>query len=480
MTRRSGRLSLALAIGLLALSAALPLTRPRAALANVPGTGCPVFPADNIWNADISGLPVNSHSAAWLTSTGASAGRNLHPDFGGPPYGIPFNVVHSNHPTTTFTFQYASESDPGPYPYGGDLAIEQGSDAHLLSIDQDTCKLYETFATNYNGPSTAGSGAIFDLNSNALRPAGWTSADAAGLPIFPGLLRLDEVQAGFVGHAVRFTVQQSDRSYLWPARHQAGSANDPNLPPMGARFRLKASFDISSYGPQAQVVLTAFKRYGLIVADNGSNWFFQGTEDPGWDSGPYPTLISQLKSIPANAFEAIDESSLMHDPNSAQAGTIPAAPAAPHAIAFWTSAAVSWNAPANGGEPILSYTVSGNPGGQMVVGGGTTTATVTGLTTGAPYTFTVTATNVVGTGPASPPSNLVVPGGRLPALPNPTLSPPLRTPVEASTPAAQPTARVAAQPLPTRVPQAAPEPVAEAAPAAAPHPWRPARRLRYE
>jgi hypothetical protein len=295
------------------------------AAAAVPGTTCHVFPANNVWNTDISRLPVNSHSAAWLASSQAST-HNLHPDFGGSPYGIPFNVVHTSHPTTNFTFQYWDESDPavaspqpqGPYPYGSDLVVEAPTDSHLLSIDQDTCKLYETFATDYNGPSTAGSGAIFDLNSNALRPAGWTSADAAGLPIFPGLVRLDEVSAGLIPHAIRFTVQQSDKSYLWPARHQAGSASNPNLPPMGARFRLKASYPISGFGPEAQVVLTAMKHYGLIVADNGSNWYFQGTMDPGWDVGPYPAMISQLKSIPASAFEAVDESAWMGDPNSGQ------------------------------------------------------------------------------------------------------------------------------------------------------------------
>jgi hypothetical protein len=284
---------------------------------------CQVFPANNVWNTDISRLPVSSHSAAWLASTQAST-RLLHPDFGASPYGIPFNVVHTSHPTTNFTFQYWDESDPavasaqpqGPYPYGSDLAVEAPTDSHLLTIDQDTCKLYETGGTGYNGPSTAWAGAIFDLGSNQLRPAGWTSADAAGLPIFPGLVRLDEVQAGVIAHAIRFTVQQSDTSYLWPARHQAGTASNPNLPPMGARFRLKSSYSIAGFGQEAQVVLTAMKHYGLIVADNGSNWFFQGTTDAGWDVGPYPAMISDLKRIPASAFEAVDESALMADPNS--------------------------------------------------------------------------------------------------------------------------------------------------------------------
>jgi len=405
---------------LIVVAAALVATQSGPALAaNVPGTSCSVFPASNIWNTDISALPVHSQSAAWLASTGATGGRLLHPDFGGPPYGIPFNVVDNTHATTNFTFQYAGESDPGLYPYGNDLLIEQGSDAHLLSINKNTCKLYETFATNYNGPSTAGSGAIFDLGSNQLRPNTWTSADAAGLPIFPGLVRLDEVQAGLIGHAIRFTVQNSDKSYLWPARHQAGSANNPNLPPMGARFRLKASYNISGFGPEAQVVLTAFKHYGLIVADNGSDWFFTGTEDAGWNSGPYPQMISDLKQVPASQFEAVDESALMVDPNSALAGTVPAAPTAPTATARSGGAQVTWSAPANGGQPIQSYKVTGSPSGQVIVSGSTTTAIVAGLTNGTSYTFTVTATNVIGSGAPSPPSNSVVPDSRLTAQSQP-------------------------------------------------------------
>jgi hypothetical protein len=333
MQKRSrGAIGLALAL----VAALVPSSHAgRVVAAAVPSTTCQVFPANNIWNTDISRLPVNAHSAAWLSSTQAST-HNLHPDFGGPPYGVPFNVVHTSHATANFTFLYWDESDPavasaqpqGPYPYGSDLAVEGPTDSHLLSIDQDTCKLYETGGTDYNGPKTAWSGAVFDLSSNQLRPAGWTSADAAGLPIFPGLVRLDEVQAGLIAHAIRFTVQQSDRSYLWPARHQAGSASNPNLPPMGARFRLKASFPISGFGHEAQVVLTAMKHYGLIVADNGSNWFFQGTMDAGWDSGPYPAMVSQLKTIPASAFEAVDESALMADPNSGRVLIPVRAPAA--------------------------------------------------------------------------------------------------------------------------------------------------------
>ena len=374
----------------------------------VPTSTCSVFPSDNIWNTDISQLPVNAQSATWVGSTTPSSGMT-HPDFGGPPYGIPFNVVSSTHPTSTYTFQYASESDPGAYPSGGDLLIEQGSDAHLLAINRDTCKLYETFSTDAIA-HTAGSGAIFDLVSNALRPAGWTSADAAGLPIFPGLLRVDEVHAGFIGHAIRFTVHNTNDTYIWPARHHAGIA-DASLPPMGARFRLKAGFDISTFGTEAQVVLTAFKHYGLVVADNGSDWYFQGTEDPGWDD----PVIADLKKIPVNQFEAVDESSLMISPDSAQAGRVPSAATAPTAIPRSGGAIVMWTAPANGGQPITSYTINGTPSGHAVVSGGPTTAILFGLANGISYTFTVTAVNAVGAGSPSPPSNAVVPNDRLAA-----------------------------------------------------------------
>jgi hypothetical protein len=425
-----GALSVVAAVGALAVYALAPPHEVHAAA--VPGTACNVFPADNVWNTDISQLPVNSNSATWIASTTPSSGLT-HPDFGGPPYGIPFNVVDNTHATTTFTFQYPSESDPGPYPYGPDLSIEQGSDAHLLTVNKSTCKLYETFATNRAGASTAGSGAIFALGLDALRPAGWTSADAAGLPIFPGLVRWDEVQAGYIGHAIRFTVHNTNDTYLWPARHHAGIA-DPTLPPMGARFRLKAGYDISGFGPEARVVLTAFKHYGLIVADNGSDWYFQGTEDASWDNGAYPAMISDLKNVPVSEFEAVDESSLMVDPNSASAGTAPAAPGAPVAAPRNAAAQVTWTAPAASGHPILSYTVSGSPAGQVTVSGGTTTAVVSGLTNGVSYTFKVTATNVLGSGPPSPDSNPVIPSARW-TSPSPPAPAAGRAPVKQSSPA---------------------------------------------
>jgi len=302
--------------------------------APLPGAGpaCPLFPADNIWHADVSGLPVHPRSAAWITSMGGPE-RRLHPDFGpnggGQPYGIPYAVVPGSTEKVSVSFDYADESDPGPYPFGPATPIEGGSDAHGLVVDKDRCVLYELFAADWNGGRpTAGSGAIWDLRSNALRPRGWTSADAAGLPILAGLLRQDEVAARSVDHAIRLTASRTDRSFLWPARHHAGAANDPSLPPMGAWFRLQASFDLSRFRPDTQVVLRAMQRHGLIVADNGSNWYFTGTSEPGWDTG----LLDQLKTIPAGAFEAVDTSSLMADPDSGRvASATPPATTAPTA-----------------------------------------------------------------------------------------------------------------------------------------------------
>jgi hypothetical protein len=293
-----------------------------------------VFPADNVWSADVSRLPVDAHSAQWLASMNAGS-TNLHPDFGSSgdpsaPYGIPYTVVTDAHPKVSVAFQYPDESDPGPYPFGPDTPIEGGQNAsgdrHAIMVDATSCTLYELYDAQYSpSGSTAGSGAIWKLNSDALRPATWTSADAAGLPTFPGLLRPDEVLAGSITHAIRFTAQHTDTSFIWPARHQAGERSDPSLPPMGARFRLKASFDISSYSPATQAVLLAMQHYGLILADNGSNWYFQGSASNSWGD----QLIAELKTIPASAFEAVDESSLMVDPNSGATRQGPLSPPAP-------------------------------------------------------------------------------------------------------------------------------------------------------
>jgi hypothetical protein len=286
-----------------------------------PGSSCRVFPSDNVWHADVTKLPVHKRSASWITSMGGGS-RHLHPDFGpsgeSMPYGIPYIVVPSSHQKVSVEFDYADESDPGPYPFGSDTPIEGGSDRHALMIDKGTCTLYELYAADYSpGGSTAGSGAIWSLKSNKLRSATWTSADAAGLPIFAGLVRLDEVKAGVVDHAIRVTASATDKSYLWPARHQAGAAHNANLPPMGARFRMKKSFSTAGFRSDTRVIMNAFKKYGLIVADNGSDWYFTGTAENGWSTD----MLDELKSIPASAFEAVDESSLMVDANSGRVRT---------------------------------------------------------------------------------------------------------------------------------------------------------------
>ncbi len=289
----------------------------------VPGTTCAVFPSNNVWHLDVSRVPTHPKSDVWKKAMHART-TSLHPDFGPPAYGIPFDIVDSAHTDVSVHFTYASESDKAPYPFGPDTHIEGGSDRHAIMIDRDACTLYELYAARWNGGAPrAGSGAIFDLTDNALRPAGWTSADAAGLRIYAGLLRYDEVAAGFVDHAIRVTSACTNDAYLWPARHAAGT-NDRRCPPMGARFRLKAGFDASRFGRQARVVIRAMKHYGLIVADNGSDWYFQGTVDPRWTY----SFVDQLKRIPAKAFQAVDERACRVAPNSGRFATAPGCPAA--------------------------------------------------------------------------------------------------------------------------------------------------------
>jgi hypothetical protein len=301
-----------------------------------------MFPADNVWNTNISRLPVNSDSAAWMHSMDSSS-TYLHPDFGpdpgGYPYGIPFTVVTSAHPSVPVSFEYASESDVVPYPLGPDTPVEggpsAGGDRHAIVVNSSTCTLYELYDAHYSASgSTAGSGAIWQLASNALRPAGWTSADAAGLPILPGLLDYAQIQAAVasgrpITHAIRFTADQTAAAHVWPARHDAGSGSISTLPPMGARFRLKTNFDVATfcnssqpYCADAQAVLTEMQNYGLILADNGSNWYFQGSAYPQWPDA----LVSLLKQIPASAFEAVDESCLMVSSNSGEAQAKPGCP----------------------------------------------------------------------------------------------------------------------------------------------------------
>jgi hypothetical protein len=261
----------------------------------VPGAPrCTIFPKTSAWNRRVDALPVSRNSDAIISSIGAGTG--LHPDFGSGLYnggkiGIPFDVVTKETPRSRVTFDYADESDRGPYPIPRRVHVESGSDRHALLIDSDACRLYELYAlTRTSRGWHAGSGAIWSLRSNRLRPAGWTSADAAGLPIFPGLARYDEVARGVIDHALRFTVERTRRAYVPPARHYASSLTDPDLPPMGLRVRLKASFDVSGFPKQARVVLTALKRYGMLVADNGSNWFISGAPDPRWNNDDLHSL----------------------------------------------------------------------------------------------------------------------------------------------------------------------------------------------
>jgi hypothetical protein len=270
---------------------------------------CPVFPASNPWNQRVDTLPVAQDSAAIIRSIGVDTG--LHPDFGsglygGAPIGIPVTVVAgSRTPKIRPRFEYADESDPGPYPIPRNVRIEGGSDRHAIIVDRESCRLYELFALSTDHRS-AGSGAVWSLRSNRLRPAGWTSADAAGLPILPGLARWDEVARGRIDHALRFTVERTRRAYVYPARHYASDSTDPSLPPMGLRVRLKASFDTSGFPRQARVVLEALKRYGMIVADNGSSWYISGAPDPHWSNDD----LHQLGRVKGSDFEVVDTSSL--------------------------------------------------------------------------------------------------------------------------------------------------------------------------
>jgi hypothetical protein len=302
-------------------------------LAQVNINGCQVFPTNNIWNVPVDNLPLDRNSTAYVKTIGA--GVFAHADFGsglwdGGPIGIPFVVVSNSQPLVSVSFDYSDESDPGPYPIPSDAPIEGGSqssgDRHVLILNQDNCLLYELYDAHLliGGDWHAGSGAVFDLNSQALRPAGWTSADAAGLPILPGLVRYDEVAAGEIRHAIRFTAPQTRNTYVWPARHEASSRTGTQYPPMGQRFRLKSTFDMSSFSPDVQVILTALKKYGMILADNGSSWYLSGVPDERWNNDN----LHEFGEIPGSAFEAVDVSSLMVDPDSGQtSGTVDSSPA---------------------------------------------------------------------------------------------------------------------------------------------------------
>jgi hypothetical protein len=316
-TRRHFVVRSVIAIGVAFAVTALLVNSPAAQM-----QGCQMFPPDNIWNTPVDVLPLDARSVAYVSSIGATTG--LHPDFGtvweGAPIGIPYTVVPGDQPTVPVSFEYSDESDPGPYPIPPNAPIEGGpsstGDRHILIVDQDHCKLYELYSAypQADGSWTAGSGAIWDLSSHLLRLDGWTSADAAGLPILPGLVRYDEVQAGAINHAIRFTAVRTQRAYVWPARHRASSITDPDVPPMGQRFRLRASFDVSPYPPEVRVILTAMKRYGIILADNGSNWYISGAPDSRWND----SNLGMLRNVRGSDFEAVDVSVLMIDSDSGQ------------------------------------------------------------------------------------------------------------------------------------------------------------------
>ncbi|MEZ5669126.1 MAG: hypothetical protein R3F55_17120 [Alphaproteobacteria bacterium] len=276
-----------------------------AAFTEPPRVGrCAVFPADNPWNWDIAAAPVAPDSAAIVARLTAGEDRMLRADFGeDPDYGIPYAVVGAGQPPVPVRFtDYADESDPGPYPIPDEAVVEGGNDDHVLVVDADGCRLYELYRAARTGAGwSAESGAVFDLSSNALRPLGWTSADAAGLPIFPGLVRYDEVASGTIRHALRVTLPQTRRGFVPPATHWASQSDDPDLPPMGLRLRLRADFDLAGFEGQARVILEALKRYGLIVADNGTGWFVSGAPSPGWVDDD----LAQLRRVPGTAFEVV-------------------------------------------------------------------------------------------------------------------------------------------------------------------------------
>lgn len=309
--RRRSAFAVLAVVAITAVVVAVAAAQPR-----VKATKCTVFPSDNPWNQPVDQLPVASDSAALVRSIGIDA--SAHADFGsgnydGGPIGVPYKVVSGRQKKVAVKFDYSDESDHGRYPIPKNVPIEGGrksdGDRHVIVIDKAKCRLYELYDAHpkSGGRSwTAGSGAIWSLKSDKLRPAGWTSADAAGLPIFPGLARFNEVAAGAIDHALRFTAPRTRKAYVYPARHQAGSSDDASLPPMGARLRLKASVDISGYPRQARIVLTALKKYGMILADNGSPWYISGAPDSHWNNDD----LHSLGNLSGSDFEVVDTSSL--------------------------------------------------------------------------------------------------------------------------------------------------------------------------
>jgi hypothetical protein len=270
--------------------------------------GCTVFPENNIWNTSVRNLPLDASSSVYIQSMGPNI--HMHADFS-----VPYGVTDGLEGPTEIALE-SDESDHGPYNIPDDTPVEPAGDSHVIVVDTGACKLYELFAARRVGHLSwhASSGAIFDLKSNLLRPDGWTSADAAGLPIFAGLVRYDEVKAGQIRHALRFTTLHTRRTFMWPARHFASASNDTSLPPMGQRFRLRGSFDISGLTPEAQVILTALKEYGMFLADNGGDWYLTGATDSNWNS----RTMADLKKVQGSDFEAVDSSMLMAAPGSGE------------------------------------------------------------------------------------------------------------------------------------------------------------------
>jgi hypothetical protein len=306
--------SMLLALPAVSISAASPRARTaRSAVASSPREyGCPIFPANNSLNRDISRAAVDPNSANYVASIGVSG--HLHPDFGtNRSYGIPFTVAGSRQPKVPIKFtEFGEESEPGPYPIPPSAPVEgagEAGDRHVLVLQRGACRLYELYSAARRGAGwEAASGAVFDLRSNALRPEGWTSADAAGLPIMPLLVRYPEVSAGRIDHALRVTVARTQRGYIHPATHFASSSADPNLPPMGLRLRLKANFSLTGFHGESLIVLRALKRYGLIVADNGSSWYITGAPDARW----HDEDLEQIKHVPGSAFEAVESGPIRH------------------------------------------------------------------------------------------------------------------------------------------------------------------------
>ena len=357
----------------IALSVALALVAAADAFAQQTIGACPVLPADNIWNTPVDTLPVLSNSTTLVNTIGAS--RGFHADFGsgtwnGGPIGIPFITVPGTQATYPASFLYADESDPGPYAVPLNAPIEGGSgstgDRHAIALDADRCILYELYRA-FPGPNNwvADSGAIFNLTSNALRPATWTSADAAGLPIMPGLVTYDEVASGEIRHAIRFTVPQTRREFVWPARHYASTLTSTQYPRMGERFRLKAGYDISGYPAEVQVILRAMKTYGIVLADNGSAWFISGAPDPRWNDDNLRTFGQLLGS----SFEAVDATVLRIDPNSGAARQNGVSVSvSPSSVTVRVGHTQQFSALVTGATGGVTWSVNDMPGGDPIVG----------------------------------------------------------------------------------------------------------------